>query len=107
LGDIGNSPLALLTSLFHPWVAIGVGLLVVWTLGHMALLSWADLSYVLPVTASAYVLTAFSGRFFLGENISLTRWAGIALITLGVALVERTPPSSVPDGEIPGGVDPS
>jgi drug/metabolite transporter (DMT)-like permease len=94
LGDPGNSPFALIAALFHPWVALGVALLIVWTLSHMALLSWADLSYVLPVTASAYVLTAFSGRFFLGENISPTRWAGIILITVGVTLVGRTPPDT-------------
>jgi drug/metabolite transporter (DMT)-like permease len=94
LGDIGNSPFALIAALFHPWVALGVTLLIVWTLSHMALLSWADLSYVLPVTASAYVLTAFSGRFILGENISPTRWAGIILITVGVTLVGRTPPDT-------------
>jgi uncharacterized membrane protein len=95
LGDTGTSLLALITALFHPWVALGVALLVVWTLSHMALLSWADLSYVLPVTAIAYVLTAFSGRFFLGESISSTRWIGIVLITIGVTLVGRTPPSSI------------
>jgi uncharacterized membrane protein len=98
LGDLGNSPFALVTALFHPWVALGVALLIVWTLSHMALLSWADLSYVLPVTAIGYVLTAFAGRFFLGENISLTRWAGIVLITIGVTLVCRTPPSSITGG---------
>jgi len=53
LGDIGNSPLALIGALFHPWVALGVALLILWTLANMALLSWADLSYVLPVTAIA------------------------------------------------------
>ena len=94
LGDLGNSPFAMIAALFHPWVAIGVALLIVWTLSHMALLSWADLSYVLPVTAIGYVLAAFAGRFFLGEYISLTRWAGIALITVGVTLVGRTPPAS-------------
>ena len=31
----------------------------------MALLSWADLSYVLPVTAIGYVLVALVGRVFL------------------------------------------
>ena len=90
LGDLGNSPLALILALFHPWVALGVALLIVWTLSHMALLSWADLSYVLPVTAIGYVLAAFAGRFFLGETISLLRWTGIALITAGVTLVGRT-----------------
>ena len=90
LGDVGNSPLALIGALFHPWVALGVALLIVWTLTHMALLSWADLSYVMPVTAIGYVVTAFAARIFLGENVSLARWIGIVLITAGVSLVGRT-----------------
>ena len=92
LGAIGNSPFALIAALFHPLVAAGVALLIVWTLTHMALLSWADLSYVLPVTGIGYVLTALSGKFLLGEYISSMRWAGIVLITLGVILVGQTSP---------------
>jgi drug/metabolite transporter (DMT)-like permease len=90
IGDPGNTPLALIGALFHPWVAVGVALLIVWTITHMMLLSWADLSYVMPVTAIGYVATAFAARFFLGEAVSLMRWAGIVLITLGVTLVSRT-----------------
>src|SRR5580658_817981 len=94
LGGIGNSPLALIAALFHPLVALGVALLIVWTLTHMALLSWADLSYVMPVTAISYVVTAFAARLFLGENVSPARWSGIVLITLGVMLVGRTESST-------------
>jgi drug/metabolite transporter (DMT)-like permease len=94
LGGIGNSPLALIGALFHPWVALGVALLIVWTLTHMALLSWADLSYVMPVTAISYVVTAFAARLLLGESVSLARWAGILLITAGVILVGRTEATS-------------
>ena len=94
LGDIGNSPLALIGALFHPWVALGVALLILWTLTHMALLSWADLSYVLPVTAIGYVLTALSGEFLLGETITMGHWAGILLITAGVTLVGVTRPAT-------------
>ncbi len=83
-------PAGLIAALFHPWVALGVGLLILWTLTHMALLSWADLSYVMPVTAVSYVVTALSARFFLGETVSPMRWAGIVLITSGVTLVGRT-----------------
>ncbi len=94
IGDPGNSPQALIGALFHPWVAAGVALLILWTLSHMALLSWADLSYVMPVTAIGYVLAAVSGRFILGEAISVSRWAGIVLITAGVMLVGRTHPTT-------------
>jgi drug/metabolite transporter (DMT)-like permease len=58
----------------------------------MAMLSWADLSYVLPLTSIGYVMTALAGRFFLHEEISRWRWAGIALIVMGVTLVARTAP---------------
>jgi len=58
----------------------------------MALLSWADLSYVLPVTSIAYGLVALVGRFALHEQVSLARWAGIGLIMIGVTLVGRTAP---------------
>ncbi len=94
LGDIGNSPLALIGALFHPWVALGVALLILWTLATMALLSWADLSYVLPVTAIGYVLTALSGQYLLHETIPLKHWAGIVLITAGVILVGVTAPGT-------------
>lgn len=81
-------------ALLEPYVALGVILLIVWMLSNMALLSWADLSYVLPVTAIGYVLVALAGVLFLSEHISAQRWGGIALITIGVALVERTPPDT-------------
>ena len=87
---VSVSPLVYIEALFDPWVAAGVALLIVWMLSHMVLLSWADLSYVLPVTSVGYVLAAVMGRMFLAEQITLVRWSGIALITLGVALVCRT-----------------
>ena len=82
-----STPLEYITVLFRPWVAAGVGLLILWMLSRMALLSWADLSYVLPVTSIGYVLVAIVGRVFLDEQISMKRWAGIALIMGGVAMV--------------------
>lgn len=73
-----------------PWVGLGVLLLTTWMLSRLALLSWADLSYVLPVTSFGYVLTALLGRLFLGEQVSPLRWAGTLLIAAGVVLVSRT-----------------
>ena len=84
------SPLGYITALFDPWVALGVCLLLVWMLSQMALLSWADLSYVLPVTSIGYVLVALVGRVLLHEQISPARWAGVTLIMAGVAFVGRT-----------------
>jgi drug/metabolite transporter (DMT)-like permease len=82
-----TSPVDYITALFRPWLALGVLLLIAWMLLRMALLSWADLSYVLPVTAVEYVLVALAGRLYLHETITTRRWAGIALIVAGAALV--------------------
>jgi len=87
-------PLAYITVLFRPWVSLGVVLLIVWVLSRMALLSWADLSYVLPVTSVGYVLVALAGRVLLQEQITIQRWTGIILIMAGVALVSRSAPQT-------------
>jgi len=81
------TPAAYIAALFQPMVALGVVLLVTWMLSRMTLLSWADLSYVLPVTSIGYVLVALVGKLLLHEEISFRRWAGILLIVGGVALV--------------------
>ncbi|MGD0499363.1 MAG: EamA family transporter [Bryobacteraceae bacterium] len=80
-------PLGYIAVLFRPYVALGVALLMLWLLSRMALLSWADLSYVVPVTSVGYVLVALAGRVWLDEQISPQRWAGIGLIVAGVSLV--------------------
>jgi drug/metabolite transporter (DMT)-like permease len=82
-----TTPLEYVAVLFRPWVAMGVILLILWQLSRMALLSWADLSYVLPVTSVGYVIVALIGKLMLNEAISRQRWAGILLIMAGVALV--------------------
>lgn len=66
---------------------MGICLLIAWLISRMFLLSWADLSYVLPVTAFGYVLTALLSRMFLGEQVTAARWAGTLLIMAGVILV--------------------
>src|SRR5690349_17968846 len=64
------SPLSYIKAIFSPWVGLGVALLIVWLLARMALFSWADLSYVLPVTALGYVANAILCRAYLGEHIT-------------------------------------
>ena len=88
---VSASPLDYVRAFANPWTILGICVLVVWMLSNLALLSRADLSFVLPVTASAYVLVALGGHFILHDHISWERWTGIALITLGVILAEETP----------------
>jgi uncharacterized membrane protein len=74
----------------------GVLLLAVFMISQLSLLSCADLSYVLPITAASYVLTALLGAVALGEYVSTAHWIGISMIFLGVTVVGRTSPRTVP-----------
>ena len=56
----------------------------------LAVLSWEDLSVALPLQACSYLVVAFLAQWFLGEQVSGVRWAGICLICVGVALVTRS-----------------
>ena len=83
----GGVPLPFGLELNLVWLIPGIGLLILWMLTRMALLGWADLTYVLPVTALGYVLSTALAAIFLGEVVSGKRWMGTGLIVLGTALV--------------------
>jgi drug/metabolite transporter (DMT)-like permease len=87
-------PLQYIQIFANPWIDAGVILLIVWFVSQLSLLSWADLSYVLPITAGSYVLTAVLGKVFLHEFVSLARWSGIFAISSGVLLVIGTSPKA-------------
>ncbi len=84
-------PLTLIAAVFTPWIALGIALLIGFFASYLTALSWADLTFVLPATAFGNVIVAIFARFWLHEAISLERWAGIALITLGVGFVAHGP----------------
>ena len=86
-GRVTNTPFEYVSAILTPWVMLGITLLILWLLSRMALLSWADLSYVLPVTSLGYVASALIGHFLLNEHITPHRWAGTLLIVAGTILV--------------------
>lgn len=73
-------------------VWMGIVLLIAFFSAYMLALTWADFSYVQPASAMAYGVVAVLGYFLLHEIVTPTRWAGVALICLGVLIVGRTPP---------------
>jgi len=83
---VSANPLDYIRAMLHPFVALGIVLLVGWLLTRMALLSWADLSFVLPVTATGYVLNMALSQTFLHETVDARMWTGAILITAGAAL---------------------
>jgi drug/metabolite transporter (DMT)-like permease len=84
-------PLSLISAVFTPWIAAGIALLIGFFASYLTALSWADLTFVLPATAFGNVIVALLARVWLHEQISLMRWSGIVLITVGVGFVAQGP----------------
>ncbi len=71
---------------------LGIASLLTFFVAYMLVLSWADYSYVQPASAIAYGVVALLATLLLGEVVSPLRWAGIAVICLGVFVVGHTNP---------------
>jgi drug/metabolite transporter (DMT)-like permease len=89
-GNLSAHPLEYGRALLNPFVALAIAMLILALLVRMALLSLADLSFVLPMTAAGYAISALFGKVFLHEDVSPLRWLGVALILAGVSMVGTT-----------------
>ena len=56
-------------------------------LAFLVILSWADLSFIIPATSLNFVLATLGAKVILKENINRLRWLGTVLVGLGVTLV--------------------
>lgn len=69
------------------WLWIGIALIAMGFFSMLALLSWENVSFVVPSTALSYAVGAFGAKFLLGEKVNRVRWMGVSLVCIGVALV--------------------
>ena len=91
VGDVSFRPRALIGALGRmfrsPYLFGGVACLAVAFFSFISLLSYADLSFVAPLTAVTYITNTLNTRFFLKERISKSRWIGTMLVTIGVVVI--------------------
>ncbi len=73
-----------------PTLWLGTALLIVSFVLFAAALSWADLSFVIPAVSMEVIVNVLFARYFLQESVSLSRWAGVLIISIGVLLVFRS-----------------
>jgi len=106
--EIGGSEwsIFLVRAVESPVLWFGTALLIVSFIFFAAALSWADLSFVVPAVSAEVVVNVFCANYFLEEVVSLTRWTGVLLISIGVILVLRTGKKTYQESEdIPKGGD--
>lgn len=91
----------------NPSILLGVALETAFFGALLYLLSQRDVSLIWPLTSLGFVITAMSAKFILKEEITAWRWAGVALIVLGAALVSHSekakpkPAETVPAAQPP------
>jgi len=95
VGDLTEAPSSMVGGMIvravsSPWLLLGVALQATFFVMYLTLLSRANVSQVLPLTAIDYIVVALLARLLLAEPVTPARWAGIVLIAAGAVLVSRT-----------------
>ncbi len=97
MSKMGNFSLALpaLTSVFlraaaNPYIILGLACYGLGFLVWLIVLAKAEVSYAYPMISLGYVFTAVLAWQLFGENVTLTRLAGIFITCLGVFLIARS-----------------
>src|SRR5262249_55591406 len=91
VGAVSFRPKALISSIGrmirNPYLFGGVACMAISFFSFISLLSYVDLSFVVPLTAVSYITNTVGAKFILKERISKARWMGTLLVTLGVAII--------------------
>lgn len=87
LASLGNF---LIETISSGTIWTGIACLLGFFVSYLAVLSWADLSYVKPSMAVSYGFVTLLAWAVLNEQVSAVRWAGVALICVGVGVVGLT-----------------
>jgi drug/metabolite transporter (DMT)-like permease len=83
-GALGRAAAALARN----WmVAASIFAMAVSFFAYLGLLTVAELSFAVPVTAVTYAFETALAKYVLHERVSWLRWAGASLVICGVALV--------------------
>lgn len=79
-----------LRAALNPYVIAGLFCYGTGFLVWLVVLAKAEVSYAYPMISLGYVLTAILAWHLFGENLTLTRMAGIIITCLGVFIIARS-----------------
>jgi drug/metabolite transporter (DMT)-like permease len=88
--NLGEAPHFFLKAYTNPYIIAAVFLTIVTALAWLLAVSKAELSQIYPFMALSYVLVALFSLLIFKEDVTPLRWAGIAVICIGVLLVSRS-----------------
>ncbi len=91
VGRVSFRPRALIGAIWRMvrnfYLVAGVSSLALSFFSFISLLSYAELSFILPLTSVGYITNTLGAHFFLKERVSKERWLGTLLVACGVSIV--------------------
>ena len=76
--------------ILQPAAMTGLVIYGIGTLLWIYAVSQRHISFLYPLTALTYVAVALGGKFMFGEAISSQRWLGIAVVVIGVGMLQAS-----------------
>ena len=71
----------------NPCVLLGVFFEALFFASLLILMAKSDISFLWPLTGLSFVFATFAAMWFLHEQVSSVRWAGVVFIMIGAALI--------------------
>ena len=81
---------SLIQLFLNPFIIAGMTLYVAAMLIWLYVLKHVEVSYAYPFTAFGFVLVMIIGYFFMAEQVTTMRLAGIGLIIAGILLISKS-----------------
>lgn len=76
--------------MFNPYIFLGLSSYVVSVVVWLLVLSRVEVSFAYPLLSVGYIVSTLAAYYFFGEQVTVTRVAGILVIILGVVLITRS-----------------
>jgi drug/metabolite transporter (DMT)-like permease len=73
--------------LTNPQILLGVFFEALFFACLLILMAKSDISFLWPLTALSFVFATLAAMFFLHEQVSTVRWAGVLLIMIGAGFI--------------------
>ena len=74
----------------NKYIILGIFLYAMSVFLWLGAMSTFDVSFMYPLLSLGYIVTAILALVFLGENITLLRWAGIVVIIAGCFMITNS-----------------
>ena len=81
---------SLVRSFTNPFVVGGFAVIFTGSIFWLSVISRVPLSFAYPMLSLSYVIGVFAAWLILGEELSLTKLAGVGIIVVGVYVVSRS-----------------